>query len=395
MLNNDKLLGIIKKFNKARILVVGDIMIDHYVHGTVSRISPEAPVPVVNVKYEKLLPGGAANVMNNVSKLGAKVFIAGVIGKDYNGDIFKQMADKQFVNSSAVVESDDFETIIKTRVIAHNQQIVRFDKENTGYFKKRIYFKLLDNIKSLIDEFDAVIISDYGKGVIEQRFFNELTDFLKSKNKFIALDPKVENFKFYKNVSILTPNTNEASGGSGIVIKDEKTLLKASQKILKKVNSDNLLITRGELGMSLFYKDDNDKNKDKDKVQRQEKIHKDNNKNDNDEFKDIQSKDSGNKENKNEEKRDEEKYGYENDNKKELHLKARAKNVFDVTGAGDTVISTLTAAICAEATIYEACYIANIAAGIAVSQLGTYAVGADEIFKELSLASCEFNPLNK
>lgn len=261
--------------------------------------------------------------------------------------------------------------------------------------KKRIYFKLLDNIKSLIDEFDAVIISDYGKGVIEQRFFNELTDFLKSKNKFIALDPKVENFKFYKNVSILTPNTNEASGGSGIVIKDEKTLLKASQKILKKVNPDNLLITRGELGMSLFYKDDNDKNKDKDKVQRQEKIHKDKNKNDNDEFKDIQSKDSGNEENKNEENKDEDKNGYEDNNKKQLHLKARAKNVFDVTGAGDTVISTLTAAICAGASIYEACYIANIAAGIAVSQLGTYAVGADEIFKELSLASCELNPLNK
>jgi len=384
MLNNDdKLLGIIKKFNKARILVVGDIMIDHYVYGTVSRISPEAPVPVVNVKYEKLLPGGAANVMNNVSKLGAKVFIAGVIGKDYNGDIFKQMADKQSVDSSAVIESDDFETIIKTRVIAHNQQIVRFDKENTGYFKKRIYFKLLDNIRSLIDEFDAVIISDYGKGVIEQRFFNELNNFLKSKDKFIALDPKVENFKFYKNVSILTPNTNEASGGSGIVIKDEKTLLKASQKILKRVNPDNLLITRGELGMSLFYKNNEDGEKKKDR---------DNNKKDNDEAKDVQTKVYKNEENKN---KDEAQNDSENNNKRQLHLKAMAKNVFDVTGAGDTVISTLTAAICAGANIYEACYIANIAAGIAVSQLGTYAVGADEIFKELSLASCELNPLNK
>jgi rfaE bifunctional protein kinase chain/domain len=385
MLNNDdKLLGIIKKFNKARILVVGDIMIDHYVYGTVSRISPEAPVPVVNVKYEKLLPGGAANVMNNVSKLGAKVFIAGVIGKDYNGDIFKQMADKQSVDSSAVIESDDFETIIKTRVIAHNQQIVRFDKENTGYFKKRIYFKLLDNIRSLIDEFDAVIISDYGKGVIEQRFFNELTNFLKSKDKFIALDPKVENFKFYKNVSILTPNTNEASGGSGIVIKDEKTLLKASQKILKRVNPDNLLITRGELGMSLFYKNNEDGEK--------KKEDRDNNKKDNDEAKDVQTKVYKNEENKN---KDEAQNDSENNNKRQLHLKAMAKNVFDVTGAGDTVISTLTAAICAGANIYEACYIANIAAGIAVSQLGTYAVGADEIFKELSLASCELNPLNK
>jgi D-beta-D-heptose 7-phosphate kinase/D-beta-D-heptose 1-phosphate adenosyltransferase len=393
MLNNDKLLGIIKKFNKARILVVGDIMIDHYVYGTVSRISPEAPVPVVNVKYEKLLPGGAANVMHNVSKLGAKVFIAGVIGKDYNGDIFKQMADKQFVDASAVIESDDFETIIKTRVIAHNQQIVRFDKENTGYFKKKIYFKLLENIKYLIDKFDAVIISDYGKGVIERKFFNELTDFLRFKNKFIALDPKVENFKFYKNISILTPNINEASGGSGIAIKDEKTLLKASQKILKKVNSDNLLITRGELGMSLFYKDD-DKEKGKmglkEKEKEKEKLG-------------TVGEEKGKKKWEDGEKEKEKWSGAEEDdiyannenNKEQLHLNARAKNVFDVTGAGDTVISALTVAICAGASVYEACYIANIAAGIAVSQLGTYAVCADELFKELSIASCELNSLNK
>lgn len=329
-----KLLEIIKQFNKARILVVGDIMVDHYVYGTVSRISPEAPVPIVNVKYEKLLPGGAANVMYNVSKLGAKVFIAGVIGKDYNGGIFKQMANNQSVDGSAVIEADDFETIIKTRVIAHNQQIVRFDKENAGYFKKKIYLNLLENIKYLADEFDAVIISDYGKGVIERKFFNELTNFLKLKNKFIALDPKVENFKFYKNVSILTPNINEASGGAGINIKDEKSLIKASQKILRKVSSDNLLITRGESGMSLFNRDIQD----------------------------------------------------------HRHLKARAKNVFDVTGAGDTVISALTAAICAGASVYEACYIANIAAGIAVSQLGTYAVSANEIFEELSVLSS--NKLN-
>ncbi len=333
MQDYDKLLEIIKKFNKARILVIGDIMVDHYIYGTVNRISPEAPVPVVNVKYEKLLPGGAANVMHNVSKLGAKVFIAGVIGKDYNGGIFTQMVNNQSVDDSAVIESDDFETIIKTRVIAHNQQIVRFDKENTGYFKKKVYLKLLENIKYLASEFDAVIVSDYGKGVIERKFFNELTNFLKLKNKFIALDPKVENFKFYKNVSILTPNTNEASGGSDINIKDEKSLIKASQKILKKVNSDNLLITRGESGMSLFNRD----------------------------------------------------------NKDHRHLKARAKNVFDVTGAGDTVISTLTAAVCAGASVYEACYIANIAAGIAVSQLGTYAVSANEIFKELSAVSDELN----
>jgi D-beta-D-heptose 7-phosphate kinase/D-beta-D-heptose 1-phosphate adenosyltransferase len=322
--NGKNLLDIIKRFDRAKILVVGDIMVDHFVYGTVSRISPEAPVPVVNVKHEKLLPGGAANVVSNAAKLGAKVYVAGVVGDDYNGDILKQLVGrggyKDKVDSSYILTLKNFQTIIKTRVIAHNQQIVRFDRENNGKFTGKIYKKLLEGIKEIADDIDAVIISDYGKGLIERKFFSNMVNFLRDKNKFIALDPKVENFKFYKNVSILTPNINETSGGSGIKINDEKTLEKASRAIIKKVNPDYLLITRGEAGMSLFC--------------------------------------GGNK---------------------PLHLKARAKEVYDVTGAGDTVISTLTVAKSVGASISDACYIANAAASIAVSQLGTYAVGADEL----------------
>ncbi|MHB1661746.1 MAG: D-glycero-beta-D-manno-heptose-7-phosphate kinase [bacterium] len=323
--NGKNLLDIIKRFDRAKILVVGDIMVDHFVYGTVSRISPEAPVPVVNVKHEKLLPGGAANVVSNAAKLGAKVYVAGVVGDDYNGDMLKQLVggksgDKDKVDSSYILTLPNFQTIIKTRVIAHNQQIVRFDRENNGKFTGKIYKKLLEGIKEIADDIDAVIISDYGKGLIERKFFFNLVNFLRDKNKFIALDPKVENFKFYKNVSVLTPNINETSGGSGIKINDEKTLEKASRAIIKKVNPDYLLITRGEAGMSLFYGEN-----------------------------------------------------------KPLHLKARAKEVYDVTGAGDTVISTLTVAKSVGASISDACYIANAAASIAVSQLGTYAVGADEL----------------
>ncbi|MDA8053063.1 MAG: D-glycero-beta-D-manno-heptose-7-phosphate kinase [Deltaproteobacteria bacterium] len=322
---NENLLNIVKKFHKARILVIGDIMVDHFVYGTVDRISPEAPVPVVQVKSEKLMPGGAANVVNNVSKLGAKVYVAGVVGNDYNGNILKRMVDKETVNSEGILTLDNFQTIIKTRVIAHNQQIVRFDKENNGKFSGGVYKALISGIKKIADDIDAVIISDYGKGLIEKKFFSTVVNFLREKGKFISLDPKVENFKFYKNISILTPNINEAFGGSGIKIKDEKTLIKASKMIFKKVKSDYLLITRGESGMSLFYPD----------------------------------------------------------NKSE-HLKARAKDVYDVTGAGDTVISTLTVAKSVGAGIFEACYIANAAASIAVSQLGTYAVGVEELMKVLS-----------
>ncbi len=322
---NENLLNIVKRFHKARILVIGDIMVDHFVYGTVDRISPEAPVPVVQVKSEKLMPGGAANVVNNVSKLGAKVYVAGVVGNDYNGNILKRMVDKETVNSEGILTLDNFQTIIKTRVIAHNQQIVRFDKENNGKFSGGVYKALISGIKKIADDIDAVIISDYGKGLIEKKFFSTVVNFLREKGKFISLDPKVENFKFYKNISILTPNINEAFGGSGIKIKDEKTLIKASKMIFKKVRSDYLLITRGESGMSLFYPD----------------------------------------------------------NKSE-HLKARAKDVYDVTGAGDTVISTLTVAKSVGAGIFEACYIANAAASIAVSQLGTYAVGVEELMKVLS-----------
>ena len=332
-----ELLNIIKKFNRARILVVGDIMVDHFVYGTVNRISPEAPVPVVNVKYEKLMPGGAANVVNNAVKLGAKVYVAGVVGDDYNGDILKRLVGKSGgkdkpevkVDSSYILTLKNFQTIIKTRVIAHNQQIVRFDREDNGKFTAQVYKRLMDGIKKIADDIDAVIISDYGKGLIERKFFSSLVSFLREKNKFIALDPKVENFKFYKNVSILTPNINETSGGSGVKIDDEKTLEKAGRTIIKKIKPDYLLITRGEDGMSLFS-------------------------------------------------------GGAGKGGKPLHLRARAKEVYDVTGAGDTVISTLAVAKSVGASIADACYIANAAASIAVSQLGTYAVGADELAELLS-----------
>ncbi len=313
------LIDIVKKFNQARILVIGDIMVDHFVYGTVNRISPEAPVPVVNVKSEKLMPGGAANVVSNVARLGAKVYIAGVVGDDYNGDMLKKLIGN--VDSSYILTLKNFQTIIKTRVIAHNQQIVRFDREDNGKFNTSVYKRLLEGIKSIADDIDAVIISDYGKGLIENFFFSSLVSFLREKNKFIALDPKVENFKFYKNVSVLTPNLNETSGGSGIKIKDEKTLEKAGRAVMKKVKPDYLLITRGESGMSLYY----------------------------------------------------------SDGKNPLHLKARAKEVYDVTGAGDTVISTLAVAKSVGASISDACYLANAAASIAVSQLGTYAVGVNEL----------------
>ncbi len=320
------LIKTVEKFKNAKVLVVGDIMVDHFIYGTVDRISPEAPVPVVNVKKETITPGGAANVANNVAKLGATAYIFGVTGNDHNGNILKQlMRNESNIISSGITEINGFNTITKTRVIANNQQVVRFDREDNKKFSKEIYTALISSIREAAKNVDSAIISDYGKGLIQRQFFNEITKMLRGMGKFVALDPKVQNFGFYKNVSILTPNTNEASDGSRIKIKDEASLNKASQRIFAKVKPDYVLITRGAEGMSLFYPDGT-----------------------------------------------------------QHHLKSHAQKVYDVTGAGDTVISTITIAKSIGANILDACYLANVAAGIAVSQLGTYAVSAAEILDALT-----------
>ncbi len=320
------LIKTVEKFKNAKVLVIGDIMVDHFIYGTVDRISPEAPVPVVNVKKETITPGGAANVANNVAKLGATVYIFGITGNDHNGAILKQlMRNESNIISSGITEVNGFNTITKTRVIANNQQVVRFDREDNKKFNKELYATLISSIKEAAKNVDSAIISDYGKGLIQRQFFNEITKMLRDTGKFVALDPKVQNFGFYKNISILTPNTNEASDGSRIKIKDEASLNKASQRIFAKVKPDYVLITRGADGMSLFYP-----------------------------------------------------------NGAQHHLKAHAQKVYDVTGAGDTVISTITVAKSIGANILDACHLANVAAGIAVSQLGTYAVSAAEIIDVLS-----------
>lgn len=316
---------LVNKFKNAKVLVIGDIMVDHFIYGNVERISPEAPVPIVNVNKETITPGGAANVANNVAKLGATAYIFGVVGNDYNGSVLKQLMRKEGnIVSSGIIDLNGFKTITKTRVIANNQQVVRFDREDNEKFNNEIYNALISSIRDAAKNVDAAIISDYGKGLIQKQFFKDITGMVRQMHKFVALDPKIQNFGFYNNVSILTPNINEASEGSGIKIKDESTLNKASKKLFKMVKPDYVLITRGADGMSLFYPDNT-----------------------------------------------------------QYHLKARAQKVYDVTGAGDTVISTITIAKSIGADILDACHLANVAAGIAVSQIGTYAVSAAEIKEAL------------
>ncbi|HAM52012.1 MAG TPA: D-glycero-beta-D-manno-heptose-7-phosphate kinase [Nitrospiraceae bacterium] len=313
--------GILKKFKNSKILVIGDLILDRYIWGKVSRISPEAPVPVVEVTDDNFVLGGAANVAYNIVALGGKTTVAGVVGKDRAGDVLRQLLDERGVAS--VIVEDSRPTTVKTRVIAHNQQVVRFDREDRERITGKALEKMLDFMRDAISEHDGVIISDYRKGVVSRELIKNILSIAKSKRKLIAVDPKVGHFHCYKGVSLITPNLMEASSGSGIDIRDEKSLLKAAQVLMKKVSCSAVLITRGEEGMSLF------------------------------------------------------------EGSRVTHIPTVAQHIYDVTGAGDTVIATFSLAYASGATMQEAAAIANHAAGLVVGEVGTAVVTPQKLCQSL------------
>lgn len=314
---------LLRLFKGIRILVIGDIVLDRYIWGKVSRISPEAPVPIVEVTSDSFLLGGAANVANNIVALGGRASVTGVIGNDRAGEVVKDLLRER--NIELAIFEDSRPTTVKTRVIAHNQQVVRFDKEDKSTIYGKVLRKMIDYIKGSLREFDAVILSDYKKGVISKALIREVLKVSKPAKKFIAVDPKVGHFHLYKGVSIITPNLSEAAHGSGIEITDEGSLERAGRVLLKKLSCEAVLITRGEEGMTLFT-----------------------------------------------------------DNKI-THIPTVARHVYDVTGAGDTVIATFTLSRAAGATLEEAAVIANHAAGIVVGEVGTAVATPDKLRQSLKI----------
>lgn len=321
---------IIKSFKNQHILVIGDIILDKYILGKVNRISTEAPVPVVEVINEIFLLGGGANVASNIISLGAKATVAGVIGKGLTGKILRTLLEEKNINTEGLIEGNR-PTTIKTRVIAHSQQIIRFDKEDKKILEGKTLETLLSFIKKNIRNYSAIIISDYNKGVVSRRLMNETIKLAKHYKIFIAVDPKVGHFHFYKDVSLITPNISEASQGSGVVIKDEKNLLRAALKLMNRLNINSLLITKGEDGMSLF-----------ERIKETKKF-------------------------------------------KTTHIPTFAKKVFDVTGAGDTVVAVFTLAKSAGASLEQSATISNCAAGIVVEQLGTATVTQEQLLESINL----------
>lgn len=301
---------ILKKFSTRRILVIGDLILDHYIWGKVTRISPEAPVPVVEVTRESFMPGGAANVARNITALGGRATVIGLAGKDRAGETLISILQQEGVNCEGVFETGR-PTTVKARVIANNQQVVRFDLEDKRYMDGRTLGNVLDYIDSASDAFDAIIISDYKKGMVTAELVKRIIKRTKTRNTFIAVDPKIGHFDFYRGVSLITPNLMEAASGSGIDIRDEASLLKAGRRLIRDLRCRAVLITRGEQGMSLFNEDG------------------------------------------------------------VIHIPTVARKVYDVTGAGDTVIAAFTLAHAAGAAMEEAAVIANHAAGVVVAEVGT------------------------
>ena len=314
----------ISKFDRCHLLVVGDLMLDEYLWGDVDRISPEAPVQVVSIKNEGYALGGAGNVVNNAVALGANVSVAGVIGTGRNGQLLREKFNELGVDTEGIVEEPHRLTTQKTRIIASHQHVLRIDRETNTGISDATLEKISRFIENKIPHVDVVLISDYGKGLITQKLLSRLIASAQKHQKMSVVDPKGLDFSKYSGASLLTPNKKEAALASGVEIVDASTLEKSADKIFETVGLDKLLITCGKEGMVLFDK-----------------------------------------------------------HREPFRVRAEARQVYDVSGAGDTVLAVLGLAIASGASIHTAVALANTAAGIVVGKVGTATVSKEELASAL------------
>ena len=309
--SSQRLQSILSQLAGKKVAVVGDLMLDRYYWGSVARISPEAPVPVVEVESESTRLGGAANVANNIASLGGIPLMVGVIGEDDAGrELRTVISNCRFTTDGLVVDASR-PTTVKTRVIAHHQHVVRVDREVKQDASQRVQEQMLDVLKRNINSLDAVLLEDYNKGVIVETLISELIDLARRNGKIITVDPKFNNFFKYKQVTVFKPNRKETEEALGCRLTDTESVESAGRSLVEKLEAESVLLTLGERGMSLF--------------ERQGDI---------------------------------------------THVPTTARKVADVSGAGDTVISTLTMSLTAGASIREASALANIAGGIVCGEVG-------------------------
>jgi D-glycero-beta-D-manno-heptose-7-phosphate kinase len=309
------------------IAVLGDLMLDEFIWGDVTRISPEAPVPVVDIRRESIRLGGAANVLANTIALGAKAMVVGVVGDDTGGRRLKQELEEvgaSLVEDTLVVDESRPSTV-KTRIIAHNQLVVRADREKRQPVNPAIEDNLIKVLTRVLKRSDAFIVSDYDKGTVTKRVLSEILPLARKQQIPVIVDPKIRNFDSYKPATLITPNHHEALRLSNLEDDGDEGIVEAAGIILDRLECDSVLVTRGERGMLLLPRDG-----------------------------------------------------------RPTHVGTVAREVYDVTGAGDTVVATLSGALSAGATLLEAAVLANHAAGIVVSKLGTATANSEELIKSLN-----------
>jgi len=318
---------ILRAADRARILVIGDIMLDQFIWGSVARISPEAPVPVVDFERESFMPGGAANVARNLTALRAQTELLGIVGKDHAADQLRRILREQQIRCGGVQSHDTRPTSVKTRIVAHKQQVVRIDRESRDAVKGSQLKRLLRGIQSQLGRTDAVIVCDYGKGVVCQPLLDELKSMCRARGVWLSLDPKPVHALNLSGLSLITPNRKEAFELARLPDEirhanplSDPNLLLVADRLLNELGPAILLITLGEQGMLLCLRD-----------------------------------------------------------QKPFHIPTVAQEVFDVSGAGDTVIASFTLAIAAGASPLEAALLSNHAAGIVVGKIGTATVTPEEL----------------
>jgi D-beta-D-heptose 7-phosphate kinase/D-beta-D-heptose 1-phosphate adenosyltransferase len=322
-----RLRSLLRAMRGARVLVVGDVMLDTFIWGKVARISPEAPVPVVEVGRQSFHVGGAGNVAQNIRSLGGEAVLAGVVGQDDAARRIRETLADAGVEAELAASDSGRPTTVKTRIIAHHQQVVRADWEQTDDIAETLRSDLTRRIRRALPTCQIVVLSDYQKGVVSAQLMKSVLSAARRRGIPVLVDPKLKHFALYRRVSMITPNQLEAEQASGTRIRSRTDLETAGARILKQLQCDAVLITRGELGMSLFERE-----------------------------------------------------------RRPVHIATAAREVFDVTGAGDTVIATLSLALAGGASLRQAAALANQAAGIVVGKLGTATATPAELLADIEPA---------
>jgi rfaE bifunctional protein kinase chain/domain len=311
---------ILQRCRDLKVMVIGDLMLDRYLWGNVTRISPEAPVPIINIEDEDVRFGGAANVANNLIGLNVKPVVVGVVGADKWGEMFREKLLEKSLQTAGLIVDESRPTTIKTRIIGNNQHIARVDREKSHPISHDTFAKIADFIESEIPKVDAIILEDYNKGLLTVELIEKAVSLAQQHNKIITVDPKFDNFLAYRNVTVFKPNRKETAEALAMRVESEPDIRMAGKKLLEILQAQNVLITLGAMGMALFEANGN-----------------------------------------------------------VFFMPTHARKVADVSGAGDTVIATLTSVLAANGDIKEAVVVANVAAGVVCEEVGAVPITAEKL----------------